>query len=163
MKKTLKTTPAVFAVGDNYQVIVPVASETVMWVKVGDKCFYDESNGILRSGKRIHKMLVPAEILNKEGSYTICYRRVKKRKAYFSKTHSVEEISFNFKRVQGEAIRAYHIADAHNMIKEPVKCAQKFIKAKLPCSFEHGSFYKPSQRGRWRREAMTKEGLLNYY
>ena len=126
MKNVLKSAPAVFAVGDNYQIIVPVASETVMWVKIGDKCFYDESNGILRSAKKIHKMFVPAEILNKEGSYTICYRRVKKRKAYFSKTHSVEEVSFNFKRVQGKTVRAYHISDAHNMIKEPVKCAEKF-------------------------------------
>ena len=128
MKKVLKTNPAVFAVGDNYQITVLVNCETVMWVKVGDKCFYDESNGILRSAKRIHKMTVPAEILEKENEYTICYRRVIKRKAYFSLTHSVEELTFRFKKVQGEFVRAYHIADAHNMIKEPVKCAEKFQK-----------------------------------
>ena len=126
MKKILKTAPAVFAVGNDYQIIVPVTCETVMWVKVGDKCFYDESNGILRSAKRIHKMLVPAEILDKECGYTICCRRVIKRKAYFSLTHSVEEITFNFRKVQGEQVKAYHIADAHNMIKQPVKCAEKF-------------------------------------
>ncbi len=128
MKKTLKTAPAVFVVGNNYQIIVPVTCETVMWVKVGNKCFYDESNGILRSAKKIHKMTVPAEILNKECSYTICYRRVIKRKAYFSLTHSVEEVAFKFKKVQGDGVRAYHIADAHNMIKEPVKCAEKFSR-----------------------------------
>ena len=126
MKKTLKTAPAVFAVGDNYQIIAPVTCETVMWVKVGDKCFYDESNGILRSAKRIHRMLVPAEFLDEAGGYTICYRRIIKRKAYFSLTHSVEEVHFKFNRVQGECVKAYHIADAHNMIKEPVKCAEKF-------------------------------------
>ncbi len=128
MKKVLKTAPAVFAVGENYQITVLVNCETVMWVKVGDKCFYDESNGILRSAKRIHKMVVPADILDRAGSYTVCYRRVIKRKAYFSLTHAVEEKIFNFRKVQGETVRAYHIADAHNMIKEPVKCAEKFIK-----------------------------------
>ena len=128
MKSVFKTNPAVFAVGENYQITVLVNCETVMWVRVGDKCFYDESNGILRSAKRIHKMTVPAEILEKECEYTICYRRVIKRKAYFSLTHSVEEKTFSFKRVQGEQIRAYHIADAHNMIKEPVKCAERFQK-----------------------------------
>lgn len=126
MKKVLKCAPAVFAVGENYQITVLVNCETVMWVKVGDKCFYDESNGILRSAKKIHKMTVPAEILNKEGKYSICYHRVIKRKAYFSLTHSAEEENFSFRSVQGEQIRAYHIADAHNMIKEPVKCAEKF-------------------------------------
>ena len=128
MKNVFKANPAVFAVGENYQITVLVNCETVMWVRVGDKCFYDESNGILRSAKRIHKMTVPAEILEKECEYTICYRRVIKRKAYFSLTHSVEERIFAFKRVQGEQIRAYHIADAHNMIKAPVKCAERFQK-----------------------------------
>lgn len=128
MKKVLKTSPAVFAVGENYQITALVNCETVMWVKVGDKCFYDESNGILRSTKGIHKMLVPAEVLDKAGCYTVCYRRVIKRKAYFSLTHSVEELTFAFRRVQGETVRAYHIADAHNMVKEPVACAESFRK-----------------------------------
>ena len=126
MKNVLKTNPAVFAVGDNYQITALVNCQTVMWVKVGDKCFYDESNGILRSAKRIHKMIIPAEILEKECKYTVCYRRVIKRKAYFSLTHSVEEKTFAFKKVQGEFVRAYHIADAHNMISGPVNCAEKF-------------------------------------
>ena len=43
------TLPTVYAVGKNYQIIVPVTKECVMWVKVGDRCFYDDSNGILRS------------------------------------------------------------------------------------------------------------------
>lgn len=128
MKKVLKTAPAVFAVGENYQIIVPVSCETVMWVEVGDKCFYDESNGILCSAKGIHKMLVPARLLDDVGEYTVCYRRVIKRKAYFSLTHSEEKIIFSFRKVQGERVKAYHIADAHNMIKGPVKCAEKFIE-----------------------------------
>ena len=126
MKKVLKTAPAVFAVGEDYQIMVPVSCETVMWVKVGDKCFYDESNGILRSAKRIHRMVVPCEILDKEGKYTICYRKVIKRKAYFSFTCPVEEEAFPFRGVSGERVCAYHIADAHNMIDEPVRCAEKF-------------------------------------
>ena len=126
MKKVLKTAPAVFAVGEDYQIMVPVSCETVMWVKVGNKCFYDESNGILRSAKRIHRMVVPCEILDKEGKYTICYRKVIKRKAYFSFTCPVEEAVFPFRGVREQRVRAYHIADAHNMIDEPVRCAEKF-------------------------------------
>lgn len=128
MKKVLKTTPAIFAVGADYQIIVPVTCETVMWVKVGNKCFYDESNGILRSAKRIHKIIVPMEILDAECEYTICYRKVIKRKAYFSITCPVKEETFRFRKIIGEKVIAYHIADAHNMINEPVKCAEKFRK-----------------------------------
>ena len=126
MKKVLKTAPAVFAVGGNYQIIVPVSCETVMWVQVGDECFYDESNGILRSAKGIHKMLVPCELLDKAGEYTIHYRRVVKRKAYFSITCSPQKKAFSFKGVQGDRVNVYHIADAHNMVAEPVAAAECF-------------------------------------
>lgn len=128
MKKVLKTAPAVFAVGKNYQITVPVSCETVMWVRVGDQCFYDDSNGILRSAKRIHKMTVPCEILDKEREYTICYRKIIKRKAYFSKTLGVKEEFFEFRPVNSDRIVAYHVADAHNMIDEPVACAERFRK-----------------------------------
>ena len=128
MKKILKTAPAVFAVGENYQIIVPVSCETVMWVQVGDQCFYDDSNGILRSSKGIHKMLVPCKLLDKAGEYTICYRRIIKRKAYFSRTYGVKKEDFRFKRVNGDKINVYHIADAHNMIAEPVAAAERYRK-----------------------------------
>lgn len=126
MTKILKTAPAVFAVGNTYQITVPVKSETVMWVRVGNECYYDDSNGILRSAKRIHKMTVPREELDKAGQYTICYRRIIKRKAYFSKTLGVREETFEFRPVKGDRIVAYHVADAHNMVTEPVACAEKF-------------------------------------
>ncbi len=126
MSKVLKTSPAVFAVGENYQIIVPVSCETVMWVRVGEQSFYDDSNGILRSAKKIHKMIVPRQLLDSAGAYTICYRRIIKRKAYFSRTHKVEEIGFPFKKVPEENAIAYHIADAHNMIEQPVACAERF-------------------------------------
>ena len=126
MKSALKTKPAVFSVGNEYQILVPVSCETVMWVKVGDKCYYDDSNGILRSSKMIHRMTVPAEKLDSEKKYTICYRRVIKRKAYFTETHPIEEIEFDFRPVPSENPVAYHIADSHNMVAQPVAAAERF-------------------------------------
>ena len=115
------TTPTVYAVGNSYQIIVPVTCETVMWVRVGDKCFYDDSNGILRSGRSTHKMIVPMELLDKEKSYTVCYRVVNERKAYFSDLGDVQEYTSDFRPVrQDGAIRIYNIADAHNHVDGPV-------------------------------------------
>ena len=45
--KEFVTTPIVYAVRDTQQIMVPVNCETVMWVKIADRCFYDDSNGIL--------------------------------------------------------------------------------------------------------------------
>lgn len=128
MKNALKTKPAVFSVGNEYQIFVPVNYETVMWVKVGDKCYYDDSNGILRSRKMIHRMTVPAEKLDKEQKYTICYRRIIKRKPYFTKTHPLEEVEFNFRPIPSESPVAYHISDAHNMVSAPVNAAKRFCQ-----------------------------------
>ena len=47
-------------------------------------------------------------------------------KAYFTKTKNVLEKAYKFKPIPENNIRAYHIADAHNSIKEPVKAAETF-------------------------------------
>ena len=135
MGKVLKTAPAVFSVGKTYQITVPVKKETVMWVEVGGKCYYDDSNGILRSKRGIHKMTVPACELDKTGEYTVCYREIIKRKPYFSKTKPLCRETYAFYPVKGEKINGYQIADAHNMVESPVKCAKLFEKEKGKINF----------------------------
>ena len=66
----LKTKPAVFAVGNMYQIMVPVESESLLWIKCGNTCYYDEINGVLRSGYLVHKVCVPMEELDNVGEYT---------------------------------------------------------------------------------------------
>lgn len=118
--------PAVFAVEDTYQIMVKANEPTVMWVKVGDRCFYDHSNGILKSDTSIHRMTVPAKLLDKAGQYSVCSRKMIDRKPYFSETGDVVEKAYEFRPVKGDKIRAYHISDAHNFVKEPVKAAETY-------------------------------------
>ena len=122
----LAALPAVFAVGKEYQISVLISCEALMWVKVGDECYYDASNGILRSRSRLHKMSVPMDKLDAEKKYVICYRKIIERKPYFTETEEIVEVPFEFTPVSGETIRAYHIADAHNRIAEPVTAAKTF-------------------------------------
>ena len=70
------TAPAVFAVKDEYQIMIPVKSELLMWVEVGGEKYFDEVNGIIRSSKNIHKFTVPMAELDKAGCYDVCYRKV---------------------------------------------------------------------------------------
>ena len=121
-----KAPPAVYAVGREYQIAVVTLTETVMWVRVGCREFYDESNGILRSGKPLHIINVPMELVDAEGGYTVCYRKVAERKAYFSETSEVIEAHFEFHPVTGGNIRIYHISDAHNKIEAPVSAGRYF-------------------------------------
>ena len=63
----LKTAPAVFAVENTYQILVQIQAECLMWVQVGDTCYYDESNGILRSLSELHRVTVPMAELERIG------------------------------------------------------------------------------------------------
>ena len=124
--KSFETTPNVYAVNDSYQIIVPVTEETLMWVEVGGKCFYDDDNGILRSNCTTHKMTVPMELLDAAGEYKVYYRIVEERKPYNSVVSEIFEYSSVFKPVTSENPRFFSIADAHNKVYEPVEAAKAF-------------------------------------
>lgn len=118
--------PTIYAVRDTYVVIVPVTQPTLMWVKVGDNEYYDDSNGILRSASLTHKMTVPAAELDKAGRYTVCYRRVINRKPYYPEMGDVETYESEFRPVRGDTLHIYHIADAHNRVDGPVAAGTFF-------------------------------------
>lgn len=122
----LKTAPAVFAVGETYQIMVPVNKECLMWVKVGDKCYYDQSNGVLRSLVPVHRVTVPASELEREKKYTLCIRKIIDRKPYFPEIEEVVEMEFNFCPVGNDNIKAYHISDAHGFVDRAVSAAKHF-------------------------------------
>ncbi len=122
----LKTAPAVFAVKNTYQIMVEVTAESLFWVRIGDDCYYDESNGIMRSLSPLHRVTVPMEQLDASGKYTVCVRPLIERKPYFTECENVKEYTFTFHPVPQSNLRAYHIADAHNRIEEPVRAAKAF-------------------------------------
>ena len=86
-----KTAPAVFAVGNEYQIMVPVKSDLLFWVTVGGDKYYDHSNGIIRSSVRMHRVHVPMDKLDSAGRYTVGYRKIKERKPYFTETEEPVE------------------------------------------------------------------------
>lgn len=122
----LKTAPAVFAVGKNYQIMVEVECESLMSLKVGENIYYDETNGIMNSLSPIHRITVPMDELNEAKEYTVCIRPITERLPYFTKTEEPLEFSFKFKPVPNNGIRVYHISDAHNQTENPIKAAKAF-------------------------------------
>lgn len=120
--------PVVFAVGDTYQIIMPVKVSSIIWIKIGGFEYFDESNGVLRSNVGVHKIIVPMDLLNKEKRYTVCYREIIERTAYFTKTMEEGMQDFEFHPVKSTIVIAYHIADAHGKTDAPVNAAKEFIK-----------------------------------
>jgi len=126
MSEIFKSPPAVYAVGDEYQIAVVTDCETLMWVRIGENEYYDESNGILRSARPLHFVSVPADALNSAKEYTVCYRKVFDRKAYYSETSDIFEVTYKFYPIGDGDIKIYHISDAHDKIESPVSAGMYF-------------------------------------
>ena len=123
----LTYSPAVFAVDDTYQIITLVNAPCLFMVRVGETCYYDHQNGVMRSDTAVHRVTVPMAALDAAGGYTVCVTPIVERKPYFTQTSETKEYTFAFRRVPlTGALRAYHIADAHGLVDEPIKAANAF-------------------------------------
>ena len=123
----LKCTPAVFAVKDQYQIMVMARTDILFWVTVGDENYYDHSNGIVRSSTRMHRVNVPMEALDNAKEYTVHYRRIVDRKPYFPELEDAVSKTYPFKPVNPEGpIKIYHLSDTHGRFEEPAEAGCYF-------------------------------------
>lgn len=123
----LKTCPAVFAVEQEYQIMVPVNEDSLMWVTVGEQSYYDHSNGVLRSHTPIHRMSVPMSELDREKSYSIHYRKIIERKPYFPESEEEVVLTYAFRPLtKTKEINISFLSDTHGFEEGPVKVGQWF-------------------------------------
>ena len=138
--------PAVYAVGKNYIITVPVNSLCHMWVKVGDKNYYDSSNGILCKSKLVHKMTVPVSALDAAKEYTVCWRRC----PIDPENTKVEEYTSSFRSVdpKKEKINAYQIADSHGYVDQAIAAGHYFdsVGEELDFVIMNGDIFSSSQK-----------------
>lgn len=110
--------PTVFAIEKDYQIVVPMTADALVWITVGGRKYYDHSNGIIRSTCPVHKITVPAKALNEAGEYTVSYRKMIERKPYFSETEEVVDTRYKFTPVDPlKPIKIYHVSDSHGNIE----------------------------------------------
>ncbi len=123
------TDPAVFAVGNDYQIMAVTNEELLFFVEVNGKRYYDHSNGVLRSKMRAHRVVIPMTEVDDARAYVVCFRRVHCRKGDFSETGEIERIEYAFRPVPktGE-ICIYQISDAHQKPDLPQKSAMYYGK-----------------------------------
>lgn len=121
--------PTVCCVEDNYQIMIPVKYKMLVSVRVGNKEYFNHSNGIRLSDPKIQRVTVPMAELDREKKYTVICRRMILRRAYGSVTGKVQEIEYKFKPLtKTENINIYHIADTHSHISPAVEAAKKYSK-----------------------------------
>lgn len=121
--------PAVCAVGNTYQIMLPVKYDMLVRVRVGDEYYYNHTNGIRISATPMQRISVPMKKLDAEKQYTVLCSRLKKRKAYCSEPSEEVEVTYKFKPIEKtENIKIYHIADTHGCVNEAVNACKKYSK-----------------------------------
>lgn len=129
ISKVFLYTPAVFAVGNTYQIMAITDEEILYFVEVNGKRYYDHSNGVIRSKTRVHRAVVPMAELDHAKGYTVGYCLVKKRKGDFSETGEVETLNFSFRSIPGMGkINIYQVSDSHQKPSLPHKAGQYYGK-----------------------------------
>lgn len=119
--------PTVFAVEDRYTIMIPFTREAVVSVRVGDRVFYDHSCGVMRSGKNMHRVELPMDVLDAAGEYTVLWRNIIERKPYFPTSEPEMSLTVPYRPLPTEGtINVYQIADAHNLVAEPVAAGSYF-------------------------------------
>ncbi len=127
----LKTDPAVFAVGNQYQIMAPVEKQCLFWVEVGTEKYFDSANGVLRSDCHFHRVELPMSVLDGAGKYTVCTRTVIDRKPYSPEIEDTVRRQYSFTPVKTDSPRVYCISDAHCQVEEPIRAARAFGKIDL--------------------------------
>ena len=127
-KDIMLYSPAVFAVGENYNIFVRVKSECAFAVEVNGKRYYDNSNGVKRTSTNIHKVVIPQEEINNAKHYKVIIIPVIKRRAYFSKFDKELVYDYDFYPLPNDNINIYQVADTHGKTVHAIKSAEKYNK-----------------------------------
>jgi Icc-related predicted phosphoesterase len=124
----LRFFPSVFALKDCYQIIVVTKEETVASIRIDDRVYYDETNGILRSQCYAHKIEIPMDVLDKACEYTVITRKVIDRsEPHRPITEALPDATFNFKPATNtDKLNIYHLADVHNYDDVAIKAGAYF-------------------------------------
>ncbi|MBR1970598.1 MAG: metallophosphoesterase [Clostridia bacterium] len=125
MNNVLKYHPTVCAVGNTYQIMITTWCNALLSVRVGNKVYYNHSNGIRISSAGVQRFVIPMEKLDKECSYTVISQGMMERCPYFPKTREKVETTYSFKPLEKtENINICHLADVHGYSEQAVKVAE---------------------------------------
>ena len=116
--------PTVFCVKDEYQIIFITEKPGMAWIETAGQKFVDAETGLMRWNDVVHRVTVPASLLNQAGAYTICYQEMADRAPYYPKHEDTVRREYAFCPLTGKyPLRICYLADTHGHKEQPVDCA----------------------------------------
>lgn len=118
--------PAVYVVGDKYEIIFRTHQAGAAWVLIDGVRYTDNFGGVVRSSSKMHRVYVKQDILDKAGKYTVVLALIPERPAYYPKTTETFEKEYSFRPIPDGDIHAYMLSDTHSKVEEPALAAGYF-------------------------------------
>ena len=116
----------VYLVEDKYQIIFVTKEEGCAWVRIGSVTYRDSVNGCVSHKKKVHRLTVPAVLLDREKAYTIGFRRVLSREPYKFETGIRQEKTYAFRPPNDAgALRIAMIGDSHGAYDMAAEMARR--------------------------------------
>ncbi|MEG1527976.1 MAG: metallophosphoesterase [Clostridia bacterium] len=122
-----ETTPVVYAVEEEYQIVFITSAKSTAWVKVGDKEYNATYAGSRTSQDRVHKVCVPMEELDNAGGYTIFSRAMILRGPYSAMQGVTISQEYNWRGIDTEnGLNYYVLSDTHTEYRQAIKAGNFF-------------------------------------
>lgn len=119
--------PCVYAVGNEYQIVINTLEFGKCWVEVGGKAYNDSVGGLVRTETLVHRVRVPMKALDAAKEYRVCFRALAERKPYFPELGELKYRDYAFRPVDtSRRVNVYMLADTHSQVAAPAKAAEYF-------------------------------------
>lgn len=122
-----KTGAVVYAIGDEYQIVWSTYNRGVSYVEIGGERYYDSDGGSARTDLTVHKVSVPASVLEEAKSYTVYTRNMIIRNAYGALQGRTISRTYSFRPVdESDGIQFFAASDIHDYKTAAVKAASYY-------------------------------------
>ena len=124
MQEFLTCTPTVFAIGNEYEIVISLKTFGLCFLKVGDTLYHEEGSGVLPSERKIAKIRVPQGTLDTAKEYEVIFRGTEERKRYWSVFYPPVSQKFAFQPLEKtDDIRIYYLSDVHGCFDQAKQAA----------------------------------------
>lgn len=123
----IKQGAVVYAVGETYQIVWTTEVKGTGYVEIAGLTFYDTVAGSLVSEQKVHKVVVPQNVLNEGKSYTVNTKKVVAGHGANMFLGGITKRSYNFRPVdESDGIQYFALSDTHDFNKVAAKPASYF-------------------------------------
>ena len=121
---TLSYEPVVYAVEDEYQIVFTTSDNAIAWVNIGGVEYYDLYAGSMKSADKVHKIIVPQEVLDEAKAYSVNYQQMIYRGPFGGYLGQHQAQHYLFRPVDSsDGLNYFALSDVHESVDAAIAAA----------------------------------------